>query len=171
MIETTRALSLLFAAVCVISCGPSEDATVRSPDGAVTVDVEAADGSATYSVSYDGAEVVTSSAMGFEFASAPSLGDSVRIDNVETTTHRSTWTPVWGAADSVDNHYNQLTVDFQEIGEAARQLTVTFRVYDDGVGFRYTFPEQENVDAFEITDETTEFALAGDYTTWWQIAN
>jgi len=167
----TRAALLLFAATLLGSCGPPEDAAVRSPDGAVSVDVETTEGQATYAVSYDETELVEPSALGFEFASEPPLGDSVRIENVEKTTHRSTWTPVWGAADSVDNHYNQLTVTLQEIGGPERTLDVTVRAYDDGVGFRYSFPEQESLDDFDITDEQTEFNLAGDYTTWWQIAN
>lgn len=169
--STSEISVLLLTVFLVMSCSSPEKATVSSPDGAVTVDVEATGGEATYSVSYDGTELVESSAMGFEFASAPPLGDSVRIESVETSSHQSTWEPVWGATDSVDNHYNQLDVSLREIGGSERTLNVTFRVYDDGVGFRYTFPEQENLADFEITDEQTEFVLAGDYTTWWQIAN
>ncbi len=162
---------VLLVALLLGSCGSPEETTVRSPDGAVTVDVAAAEGQATYSVSYDGTELVEPSALGFEFASAPSLGDSVRLESVEETSHRSTWTSVWGATDSVNNHYNQLNATLREVGSPERRLDVTFRVYDDGVGFRYSFPEQESPKKFEITDEKTEIALAGNYTTWWQIAN
>jgi alpha-glucosidase len=171
MATMKRTPFLVLAAVLLVACGPAEEATIRSPDGAVTVDVETAGGPATYSVSYNGTELVEPSALGFDFASAPSLGDSVRIESVETTSHQSTWTPVWGATDSVENRYNRMDVTLREIGDPERTLEVTFRVYDDGVGFRYSFPEQETPADFEITDEHTEFAPAGDYTTWWQIAN
>lgn len=160
----------LLLAATVYSCG-KKSVQVESPNGQLRVQLSMAGDSARYSVIYKGDTLVRPSALGFRFREAPPLEASLALNEVRHFAHDSTWTPVWGARNSVRNHYHGMLVKLKEQNAPHRSLHLIFRVYNDGIGFRYVFPEQSHLNEFEITSEQTEFRFAGDYTTWWQVAN
>ena len=93
--------------------------------------------------------------------------DHFTIAKEETSEFDETWQPVWGETKNIRNHYNELAVTLnQNIGKT-RQIIIRFRVYDDGIGFRYEFPQQQELNYFLIQEEMSEFAMAGDHTAWW----
>src|SRR6267143_810031 len=133
---------------------------VVSPDGRNRVSVEIQQGRLYYSVQRDGRPLLLPSLLGFEFRGAPPLRDSLRLVDTSRTTFDETWTQPWGEVRRVQDHHNELKVAVTETAPPARQFTVVFRVFNDGVGFRYEFPDQPNLKEFAITDELTEFAMA-----------
>ncbi|MBS1566257.1 MAG: glycoside hydrolase family 97 N-terminal domain-containing protein, partial [Bacteroidetes bacterium] len=119
-----------------------------------------------YEVSYNGRPVITPSLMGFR------LGDEAMQTGFELTgseikSFDETWQPVWGEQKNIRNHYEQLTVHLRQKAAPNRLLDICFRVFEDGVGFRYLFPQQPNLGYFIITDELTGFSLAGDHKAFW----
>ncbi|HEY4147785.1 MAG TPA: glycoside hydrolase family 97 protein [Chitinophagaceae bacterium] len=124
-------------------------------------------GTPVYQVSFDDKPVILPSALGFKLA-----GDSV-FDNhftwtaTERTAFDETWQPVWGETKNIRNQYRQLVVHLQQSGGAHRLLDIVFRVFNDGVGFRYEFPKQPNLKYFIVTEELTRFRLAADHKTFW----
>ena len=139
---------------------------VASPDGKNVVTVMVHDGALEYSVNRQGHAFILPSRLGFEFRGAPPLGDSVRIVDSARTTVDETWTQPWGEVARIRDHHNELRVTAEETTARRRRFTVAFRVFDDGVGFRYELPEQPGLTDFEISDERTEFALAENARAW-----
>ncbi|MGM9747910.1 MAG: glycoside hydrolase family 97 N-terminal domain-containing protein, partial [Candidatus Cryptobacteroides sp.] len=95
-----------------------------------------------------------------------SFMDGFSLESVATDSFDETWTPVWGEESQIRNHYNELAVNLVQ-KSTDRKMTVRFRIYDDGLGFRYEFPAQDNLNYFVIKEECTQFAMAGDHTAWW----
>ncbi|HSA04409.1 MAG TPA: glycoside hydrolase family 97 N-terminal domain-containing protein, partial [Tenuifilaceae bacterium] len=122
----------------------------------------------SYCVYYDGKQIIKPSTLGFDFKDAESLGKGLRIDSVQSREFNERWEMPWGEQHYVVNHYNELRVFLSERKDLKRNFSVVFRVFDDGVGFRYEFPEQENLKDLVITDENTQYNLAGDHMCWWQ---
>ena len=126
-----------------------------------------------YAVEYKDQPVINPSRLGLELISDYSLTDNFSIVNVNHSTFDETWTPVWGEPSTIRNHYNEMEVQLEqnipgkEPQSARRYVTLRFRVYDDGVGFRYEFPEQDNLTNFTNKDECTEFAMTGYHTAYW----
>src|SRR4051794_27897447 len=114
--------------------------TVASPDGKTQVAVEVRNGALTYAVQHNGANVVTPSRLGFAFRGATPLADSLRITGSQRATYDSTWTQPWGEVARVRDHHNELRVDVAETKATARHFSVVFRVFNDGLGFRYELP-------------------------------
>jgi len=164
-----KALSLLLLSSFLLSCNMNPQTNVTSPNGQLAVDFSlSGDGQPNYKVSYEGEKIINPSALGFEFKDRPAFRDGLRIQNTESNSADETWQPVWGEQKEVRNHYNELLITLQETEAPNRLVNVRFRVYDDGVGFRYEFPAQENMaDSVFIMNEQTEFALTGDHQTWW----
>ncbi|MFC4013639.1 glycoside hydrolase family 97 N-terminal domain-containing protein [Nonomuraea purpurea] len=131
---------------------------VTSPNGDLRVAITTVDGRLTYSVNGRGKALVGASGLGVDLAGRPSLTQGMSIDSVERRTIDETWKPVWGTSSKVRNHARELTVHAVQAGTGFR-LDLVFRVFDDGVGFRYRFPEQSGLDAYTVTAEQTEFAL------------
>ena len=158
-------LAIIFAGAS-LAAGAAE--TVKSPDGNVVVTFDlTAKGQPQYSMTYKGQQVVAPSLMGFELKDAPALAEGFKQTGVSTDSFDETWTPVWGENDQIVNRYNQMTVSLQQrAGGQTRKMDVEFRVYDDGMGFRYIFPKQA-MKHFVITDELTQMAMTGDHTAWW----
>ena len=167
------AILLAASAAFLTACsGGSPRHTIKSPDGeiAVTFDIDSK-GQPTYSVTFRGDTVVRPSALGFilrdqtdpDFATGFSLASSPASESVNTS-----WVPVWGENDTIADIYNTITFNLAKTDAAGtpRLLDITFRVYDDGLGFRYTFPAQD-ADTIIIADELTQFAMPGDMTAWW----
>ncbi len=146
-------------------------ATARSPDGSVSVELNTdGDGRLRYSVSRKGKAIIAPSALGFLFTDVAKIDRRLSITGQEVSDFDQAWNQPWGEWTSIRNRYRELKVHLQETTALARIFTVTFRIYDDGVGFRYEFPEQPNLPQTNIADELTEFAFAQDGTAWWKPA-
>lgn len=138
-----------------------------SPDGALSLSfgLDAA-GAPVYVLNYQGKPVIVPSKMGFELDGNVSLYDGFTVDNVSTDSFDETWEPVWGEEASIRNHYNELAVNLVQT-TTQRKMTIRFRLFDDGLGFRYEFPQQKNLVYFVIQEEKTQFALTGDHMALW----
>ena len=169
--------------------------TVSSPNGNVVVTFSMDGSRPQYAVTYKGKDVILPSHLGLELArdkhaskglSETDLMDNFQVAGVQLREFDETWQPVWGETRDIRNHYNEMAVDLIQMNNETvraydapsdqpgigmelkeRRMTVRFRVYDDGVGFRYEFPQQPNLVYFLIQDERTEFRMAGDHTAWW----
>jgi len=141
---------------------------VSSPDGAITVTVATNERQEPfYTVSFNGEVVLSPSRLGLRFRDAHGLDSGFAIEDATTGSHDSDWEQPWGERRRVRDHHSALAVRFAATEGPARHFTVRFRVFDDGVGFRYEVPEQAAYGALEIVDELTEFHLPGDATAWW----
>ncbi len=155
---------------------PLNAATVASPNGNVVLKFEIdAQGRPTYEMTYKGKAVVLPSHLGLELAKdkhaskglkETDLMEGFSLKSEQTTEFDETWQPVWGETRDIRNHYNEYAAVLQQQKEQ-REIIIRFRVYDDGIGFRYEFPQQENLIYFLIKEERSEFAMAGDHKAWW----
>jgi len=145
--------------------------TVASPDSRTEVRFEVRDGHAMYSVTRDRSPLILPSLLGFEFRGAPPLRDSLRVTGSSRQSYDSTWMQPWGEVARVRDHHNELRISLAEAATSARKFDVVFRVFNDGVGFRYEVPAQTALTNFEIQDELTEFSLADDAKSWWIPSN
>ena len=125
------------------------------------------DGVPYYSVKHRGKTVIAPSRLGFELAGVPDLRDNFVVASIDFTELDETWEQVWGEKQFIRNNYNELRVNLTEERDDGRELTVIFRAYDDGIAFRYEFPEQPHLDTLVIMDELTQFALTGDHRSWY----
>ena len=156
---------------------------VFSPDGNICVNFDVNEGIPFYNVMFNGKQVIKNSRLGLELASVKGNGEFNNFDNKQVANQNSlcdgfslisarsmsfdeTWEPVWGEESSIRNHYNEMAVTLRQ-DELNRYIIVRFRVYDDGLGFRYEFPQQPNLTYFVIKEEHSQFAMPGDLTAWW----
>lgn len=140
---------------------------VTSPDGNIKVEFTLQQGRPTYTVDFKGVSIVKPSHLGLQLSKGgEDLMDGFTISDVKTSSFDETWTLVWGEESSIRNNYNELAVTLDQ-AKTKRHIIVRFRVFNDGVGFRYEFPRQENLVYFTLKEEKTEFAMAGDNTAWW----
>ncbi len=146
-------------------------ATMASPGNvvAVAVDIDG-DGRVLYSVTRRGKPIILPSRLGFLFTDAGKIERGLRLVSQSARDEDDSWTQPWGEWQTIRNHFRELRVRFQEAGGLMRRMDVVFRLYDDGIGFRYEFPEQPNLTTANIADELTEFAFAQDGTAWWKPA-
>jgi len=150
--------------------------TLSSPNGAISVSFSLADGGRpTYEMTYKGRPVVKPSHLGLELAkdkhatkgfAETSLMDGFTESHSEVSSFDETWKPVWGETATIRNHYNELLVSLSQ-DHTGRQMNIRFRVYDDGMGLRYEFPQQDSLVYFIVKEEHTQFAMTGDHTAWW----
>ena len=139
---------------------------LKSPNGRLAMHFEVDGmGCPVYTLSYKGKPVIKRSRLGLE-AEGFSLREGFQLQKAETATFDETWKPVWGEVSSIRNHYNELAVTLHQAKDD-RTIRIRFRLYDDGLGFRYEFPEQKNLVYFVIKDEYSEFAMAGDHKAFW----
>ncbi|MFB9051559.1 glycoside hydrolase family 97 protein [Formosa undariae] len=141
---------------------------LKSPSGDLTMHFELQEnGTPTYKLSYKNKEVIKTSRLGLELKDdEKSLLNDFKITNTETATFNESWTPVWGEVKTIQNHYNELAVTLTQ-EDTERMVIIRFRLFDEGLGFRYEFPEQKNLVYFTIKEERTQFAMAGDHTAFW----
>ncbi len=171
---------LLLCSVMAMAQGESEGnsnkwETAASPNGKVVVRFGIDNGRPYYTVQYDTKDVIKKSFLGLELAKdkhaskgmkETSLMDGFELMQTIKTSHDDTWKPVWGETEKIRNHYNQMLVHLLQ-PETNRKIMICFRVYDDGVGFRYVLPQQKELNYFVIKEEHTQFAMAGDHKAWW----
>ena len=147
----------------------AQDANLRkvsSPDGNLELSFNLKDGHIpVYSLDYKGKPVVGESHLGFKLQGS-GMYDWFEISNTATREIDETWNPVWGEESQIRNHCNEMTVTLRQTS-SNRFMKICFRVFDDGMGLRYEFPDQKSMAYFVITDELTEFAMTGDHTAWW----
>ena len=141
--------------------------SICSPNGQVTLNVGLTpSGEPTYKLDYKGKPVVKLSKLGLELKTGTSLLNGFNITKTDTTSFDEVWHPVWGELKDIRNHYNELAVTFHQ-AKPERDMIVRFRVFDDGLGFRYEFPLCRNLSYFVVKEEHTQFAMAGDHTAFW----
>jgi alpha-glucosidase len=172
--------------IVVLATGVLNAQELRSPDGNLIMKFSLQDkGVPAYELTYKGKTVVKPSKLGLELKgesvelnfgteadiksrieSGMSLYDNFRIADVQTSTFDETWKPVWGEVNKIRNHYNEMVVMLNQTS-TDRSIIVRFRLFDDGLGFRYEFPQQQNLNYFVIKEERTQFAMSGDITAYW----
>lgn len=186
MMVATAALMTTFSG---FAQNPTDAEVLKSPDGNLELRFVLNDkGTPTYSLTYSGKDVILPSEMGYEirgkrlkdtfeqqcdkvYGEPESLHDGFKVTDVTRDSFDETWAPVWGEESHIRNHYNELAVTLEQ-GPVNKKgpkavMVIRFRLYDDGLGFRYEFPEQKRLRYFAIKEELTQFAMAGDHTAWW----
>ena len=161
--------NLFFASLILFAfCSIAEAQQLKSPEGKFVMEFSLQnDGTPTYNLKYKNKEVVKTSKLGLELKDdKKSLLNDFTVVDTKTATFDETWKPVWGEVDNIRNHYNELAVTLNQKG-TDRQIVIRFRLFDDGLGFRYEFPTQKNLTYFVIKEERTQFAMAGDHTAFW----
>lgn len=158
---------ILFLTLFQFSIISSQVYRVESPGNILQVEFQLEDGKAFYSVKRFGNDVIEKSALGFELGNNISLKDNFIIESVNESSFDETWEQGWGEKRFIRNNYNELKVNLSQMIVSPKKLAIVFRVYDDGIGFRYEFPKQKKLDKFNILDEITEFKFTGDHSGWW----
>ena len=184
------ALSIILLAACTAKQGPATDIqTLSSPSGNMEMTFRlSAEGTPQYALNYEGRKVILPSDLGYELRGVlkaqklvynadgtiskedreplQQFYEGFKVESVQTASFDETWEPVWGEEAQIRNNYNELLVNLVQTS-SDRKMSIRFRLYDDGLGFRYEFPYQKNLSYFVIKEEMTQFALAGDHTAWW----
>ena len=160
---------LIFAFFFLLAiCTTSIAQQIKSPEGNFIMEFSLLkDGTPTYSLTYKNKEVIKPSKLGLELKNDKKslLNDFVVVDS-KTSTFDETWQPVWGEVNKIRNHYNELAVTLNQ-KETDRKIIIRFRLFGDGLGFRYEFPAQKNLTYFIVKEEKTQFAMTGDHTAFW----
>ena len=165
-----KKIALLIIVIGIISCKTSEEKIleVASPNTNIKVDFNLTEvGEPYYQVFFNNKTIIDTSFLGFEFKEAKSLKNNFKIVETKTNSFNETWQMPWGEQLDVVNNYNELKVELQESVAPNRKLNIVFKIYDDGIGFRYELPEQEHIKDVLITEENTQFNLTEDYKTFW----
>ena len=190
ILSSIASIALLAACTATQPAGEVTDVqTLKSPDGNMEMTFQlTAEGTPQYALNYGDQKVILPSDLGFEFRGVlkaqklvynadgtiskedrepvQQFYEGFAVESVETGTFDETWEPVWGEEAQIRNNYNELLVNLVQTS-SERKMSIRFRLYDDGLGFRYEFPYQKNLSYFVIKEELTQFALAGDHTAWW----
>ncbi|MBO7609260.1 MAG: glycoside hydrolase family 97 protein [Muribaculaceae bacterium] len=178
-----KLIILLLAAMTLSATQANERQTIASPNGTLVVNFWLDNSRPTYEVLFKDKLVINPSQLGLELDSEnarhefsdgtpamsrnnTSLYDGFTVTSVDRSSFDELWKPVWGEESSIRNHYNELAVTLTQ-AELDRFIVIRFRVYDDGVGFRYEFPAQRNLNYFVIREEHSRFAMTGNHIAWW----
>src|SRR5690606_29708458 len=166
-----KALVLLLCVGLINACKDKQTipkSTISSPSGNVKVNFFlTANKAPAYQVLFHDQVVIDTSFLGFDLKDQLALKDNFEVVTVAVDSAYENWELPWGEQLKVTNRYNELIISLKESTETARLMNVIFRVYDDGLGFRYDFPEQNNFQEAIILEENTQFKLTGDHETWW----
>lgn len=148
--------------------GPAGHRQRRVPGKVIDVEVQLDNGGKlAYTVKRRGKDIISPSRLGFNLANAHKLDGGFKLRDKAVSEHDTTWEQPWGERQFVRNHYRELRVELEQPNRGKRRLAVVFRIYDDGIGFRYEFPDQPQLRDTEILDELTEFTVAQPATAWW----
>lgn len=160
--------TISFFAALLILCVFTFAQELRSPNGNLILQFNVtATGAPQYQLAYKNKAVIKPSTLGLELKNdKKSLRSDFIIASTQTSTFDETWQPVWGEVSTIHNNYNELAVTLQQ-KETNRQMIIRFRLFNDGLGFRYEFPSQKNFNYFVIKEEHSQFAMAGNHTAWW----
>jgi hypothetical protein len=157
----------LFSALLMLFVLASTAQELKSPNGLLKAHFSLDEaGRPTYDLQYKSKEVIKSSHLGFEIKDTEPLLEGFELVSSTSSSYDQTWEPVWGEESQIRNNYNELAVTLHQVS-TDRSLTIRFRMFDTGLGFRYEFPIQDKLGSFVITKERTEFALTGDHTAIW----
>ena len=164
-----RPLTIGFTVAAMVAAPAltQERFTVASPNGRTVVTIGTNEGRLYYTVDRDNRALMLPSRLGMEFQGARPLAEGLRITGSTTASADTTWTQPWGEVARVRDRHNEGRVSVSETGTGARDFVLVFRVFDDGLGFRYEFPEQPGLGEFAITQELTEFSFVDDARAWW----
>jgi alpha-glucosidase len=155
---------IALSALCIAACR-NTSGSVQSPNGRISVTVTTEGGKLFYTLQRDHKTVLDKSLLGFRLKDSE-LFENFRITDIRHTAFDEKWAPVWGEETTIDNNYNEMKIAVEETTGLRRTFTVVFRLFDDGCGFRYEFPEQPHLKDLIVTDELTEFAFTGNHKTW-----
>ena len=165
MNKLTFKLACFFLSLLVSSVAMAE--SITSPNGLLKLNFSVnGKGEPVYELSYKGKEVIKPSKLGLELKDDPGLMDGFTLIDAKTSSFDETWKPVWGEVKQIRNNYNELAVTLDQKAQD-RKMLIRFRLYDDGLGFRYEFPQQKNLNYFVIKEEHSQFAMTGDHTAFW----
>ncbi len=141
--------------------------TCLSPDGQISIAFSlSSDGQPQYEMNLGETKVIRTSRLGFELKNDTDLMSDFAIEDVQYDRFDNTWTPVWGEESQIRNHYNEMFISLKQ-STTSRTMNIRFRVYNEGMGFRYEFPQQPKLGHFIISQEKTQFSLTGDHTAFW----
>ena len=158
--------ALILAISCTGKVPALDETLLTSPDGTLTLRFGlSGSGKPYYALQRGGEDVILPSALGFDLMDGTSLKEGFSVVGVAKDSLDETWTPVWGEEEQIRNHYNEALVSLKDGRD--NRVDLRFRLYDDGLGFRYEFPQENHLVYFKIKEELTEFALTGDHTAWW----
>lgn len=160
-----KKIYFLIMAVMAVAL-PLKSEVLKSPDGNMVLQFEVRNGVPVYRLDYKDKPVIKDSRLGLELKDADDLLTGFVLKEVQRSTFDETWEPVWGEWKTIRNHYNELAVTLSQ-SATERDMVVRFRVFDDGLGFRYEFPEQDKLVYFVIAEERTQFAMTDDHTAYW----
>ena len=163
--KTKKRLAGLLLSLLVSGMALAEN--LQSPNGNLELKFSVNNqGEPIYELYYKGKAVIKPSKLGLELKDDPGLMSGFTIEKSETSTFDETWQPVWGEEKEIRNHYNELAVTLDQKAQE-RDILIRFRLFDDGLGFRYEFPLQKNLNYFVIKEEHTQFAMTGDHKAFW----
>ncbi|MGL4994159.1 MAG: glycoside hydrolase family 97 protein [Bacteroidales bacterium] len=157
---------IMFASMLFTAALALDAQELKSPNGEFLLNVDIKNGVPTYELNYKAKPVILESKLGLELDNAHDLTSGFERTDVKYNTFDETWTPVWGEKSAIRNHYNEMAVTLNQ-PETGRHILVRFRLFDDGLGFRYEFPQQKDLNYFVIKEEKTQFAMAGDHNAFW----
>lgn len=162
-------LTVSLLTLFTISCSMKSATTVSSPDHRLSLTFSlSGEGHPQYSLRHNGTTVIDTSALGFAFRNQPPLLSGLQVVSTAITSYNERWQPVWGEQREIHSNYKELLVKLEETEAPGRTFRIRFRLFDDGLGFRYEFPAQEALgDSVHIMNEHTRFRLTGDHTAWW----
>lgn len=161
-----KKIFLYLLLLCALFTLKANAQTLLSPNGQLQAIFSIDNGIPTYQLSYKGKTVIKPSKMGLELFDSPDLIHNFSIVDAQTSSFDETWVPVWGEESKIRNHYNEMAITLQQ-ENTHRKMILRFRLFDDGLGFRYEFPEQPELTYFVIKEERTQFAMTGDHTAFW----
>ncbi len=166
--KTIRIALFLPLLILLIACKPEkEEVAITSPNLKLQLIFKLYNGDPSYRLILNGKPVLLESELGFKLKDIPSFNSGFSLLGKKINTVNSSWEQPWGEVKTIQNNYCELILFLQEVEGAHRKMNIIFRLYNDGLGFRYEFPEQDNLDEFQITEERTRFVLPANDTVWW----
>ena len=159
-----KKLQILF--VCLLAALGLKAVELKSPDGNLVLQAEVKNGRPVYALNYKQRPVIKPSYLGLELKNDKDLMSGFSVAGEQISTFDETWQPVWGEVKNIRNHYNELELTLKQ-AETGRTMIIRFRLFNDGLGFRYEFPQQSELNYFVIKEEHSQFAMAGDHKAFW----